>query len=79
MDFDALVEKWSASAPADLDQDRVGVFWALLFLSSQGKIELKQEGFLYAPLQLKRILAPGMIAQLPLNTAEVTASSPAAA
>ena len=78
-DFDFLVEQWSASASPDLDRDRVGVFWALLFLSSQGKVELKQEGFLYAPLRLKRILAPGMIAQLPLNTAEVTASSPAAA
>ncbi len=79
LDFDYLVEKWSVLAASDLDRDRVGVFWALLFLSSQGKIELKQEGNLYAPLRLKRILAPGMVAQLPLNTAEVTASSPAAA
>ncbi len=79
VDFDLLVTKWDQAASADLDTDRVGVFWALLFLSSQGKIELQQEGFLYAPLKLKRILAPGMIAQLPLNTAEVTASSPAAA
>ncbi len=79
LDFDCLVHKWSTSASPDLDRDRVGVFWALLFLSSQGKIELKQEGYLYAPIRLKRILAPGMVAQLPLNTSEVTASSPAAA
>ncbi|WP_216907881.1 segregation/condensation protein A [Synechococcus sp. CCY 0621] len=57
--FDALVSAWAeavASAPADedLDQDRVGVFWALLFLSSQGKVELEQAGGLYGPLSLRR-------------------------
>ncbi len=79
VDFELLVNRWEDFASADLDRDRVGVFWALLFLSSQGKLELQQDGFLYAPLRLKRILQPGMIAQLPLNTSEVTASSPAAA
>ncbi len=79
VDFDYLVSNWHEVANHDLDTDRVGVFWALLFLSSQGKIELQQDGFLYAPLRLKRILSPGMIAQLPLNTFEVTPSSPAAA
>ena len=78
-DFDSLVKEWNDVASADLDTDRVGVFWALLFLSSQGKIELMQEGFLYAPLRLKRILEPGTVTQLPLNTLEVTASSPAVA
>ncbi|MEA5443447.1 segregation/condensation protein A [Cyanobium gracile] len=57
--FDALVGAWAeavANAPADedLDQDRVGVFWALLFLSSQGKVELEQAGGLYGPLSLRR-------------------------
>ncbi len=79
VDFDFLVQRWQEVASSDLDTDRVGVFWALLFLSSQGKVELQQEGFLYAPLTLKRILAPGTIAQLPLNTLEVSASSPAVA
>ncbi len=79
VDFELLVKNWASVASVELDTDRVGVFWALLFLSSQGKVELKQEGFLYAPIRLKRILEPGMIAQLPLNTFEVTASSPAAA
>jgi segregation and condensation protein A len=56
--FDALVGAWAeaiANAPADedLDQDRVGVFWALLFLSSQGKVELEQAGGLYGPLSLR--------------------------
>ena len=79
VDFDCLVRNWKEVAAHDLDTDRVGVFWALLFLSSQGKVELQQEGFLYAPLRLKRILAAGTIAQLPLNTFEVTAASPAVA
>ncbi|KGG16787.1 MULTISPECIES: segregation/condensation protein A [unclassified Prochlorococcus] len=79
VDFNFLVINWKDVACDDLDTDRVGVFWALLFLSSQGKIELTQEGFLYAPLKLRRILEPGMIAQLPINQLDVTASSPAAA
>ena len=36
VDFEGLVQRWGQVAAADLDQDRVGVFWALLFLSSQG-------------------------------------------
>lgn len=72
VDFDLLVEYWRKVATADLDTDRVGVFWALLFLSSQGKIELQQEGSLFARLKLKRILAPGMVAQLPLNKLEMS-------
>lgn len=62
--FDALVAAWAEAgetAPAplpaeeDLDRDRVGVFWALLFLSSQGKVELEQAGGLYGPLSLRRL------------------------
>jgi len=52
--FDALVAAWAEVAPADLDRDRVGVFWALLFLCSQGKVDLQQqEGELFGPLQLR--------------------------
>ena len=79
VDFDLLVQKWEKTASGDLDTDRVGVFWALLFLSSQGKIELKQESTLFSKLQLKRILAPGMVAQLPLNNLEISDPSPVAA
>ena len=79
VDFDFLVSCWSIEAPDDLDKDRVGVFWALLFLCSQGTVELEQEGSLYAPLKIKRILAPGSMAQLPLQSVEVPAGSPAAA
>ncbi len=60
--FDSLVDSWGAWVAAaaqeeDLDRDRVGVFWALLFLSAQGKVELLQEGGLFGPLQLRRLLA----------------------
>ena len=44
--FEQLVDQWEVAAAADLDRDRVGVFWALLFLSSQGRVELEQEGCL---------------------------------
>jgi segregation and condensation protein A len=58
--FDELVAAWAAAAPADLDQDRVGVFWALLFLCSQGRVELQQsETNLFGPLQLRRLLLEG--------------------
>ena len=55
--FEQLVEAWRAVAPPDLDSDRVGVFWALLFLCSQGRVELEQHGGLFGPLQLKRLHA----------------------
>ena len=52
--FDGLVTAWAAVAPEDLDQDRVGVFWALLFLCSQGRVDLQQdEKDLFGPLQLR--------------------------
>lgn len=61
LSFEELVgawAQWSASAPEeDLDRDRVGVFWALLFLSAQGKVELQQQGGLFGPLSLRRLMA----------------------
>ena len=53
--FEDLVEAWEKSAPGDLDCDRVGVFWALLFLCSQGRLDLRQDGGLFGPLHLKRL------------------------
>ena len=80
VDFELLVERWREnSASEDLDTDRVGVFWALLFLCSQGKVEIDQKGSLFSPISLKRLLAPGMVAQLPLASLDVTDGSPAAA
>ena len=40
IDFEFLVSRWAEAAEPDLDTDRVGVFWALLFLSSQSQVEL---------------------------------------
>ncbi len=56
--FDELVEAWNTAgllSEDDLDRDRVGVFWALLFLSAQGKLELQQEGGLFGSLRLRRL------------------------
>ena len=64
--FEALVQDWAAVAPADLDCDRVGVFWALLFLCSQGRVELEQQGGLHGPLRLKRLLEERESVQRPL-------------
>ena len=57
--FDDLVTSWDtavreAGAQEELDGDRVGVFWALLFLCSQGAVELEQQGGLFGPLLLRR-------------------------
>jgi segregation and condensation protein A len=60
VDFEQLVGAWGEevdrrNASDDLDRDRVGVFWALLFLSAQGRLELEQSGGLFGPLRLRRI------------------------
>ena len=69
--FERLVERWGTVAAADLDHDRVGVFWALLFLSSQGRVELDQDGWLHGPLRLKFIPAGGTATQLPIRSLQV--------
>ena len=62
--FETLVEAWSSAVhgrggDADLDSDRVGVFWALLFLCHQGRLELEQADGLFGPLQLRAVgMAP---------------------
>ena len=76
LDFEALVDRWRDAAAADLDTDRVGVFWALLFLSSQGRVELEQVGWLHAPIRLRRIPAAGSVTQLPISNLDVPASVP---
>jgi segregation and condensation protein A len=63
-DWGNHVDRWKAGE--DLDRDRVGVFWALLFLSSQGRIELEQQGGLFGPLSLRRQLEAGEAVPLPL-------------
>jgi segregation and condensation protein A len=57
--FDQLVGAWEAEQAKDpledLDRDRVGVFWALLFLCAQGTVDLNQEQGLFGPLHLRRV------------------------
>ncbi len=80
VDFELLVEKWKEdSASQNLDTDRVGVFWALLFLCSQGKVEIDQRGSLFSTISLNSLFAPGMVSQLPLASLDVTDGSPASA
>jgi segregation and condensation protein A len=71
LDFEQLVTAWGEEvdrrrADDELDRDRVGVFWALLFLSAQGRLELEQSEGLFGPLRLRRLLEKGEAAQLPL-------------
>ena len=79
IDFEYLVNKWQMVVKNDLDKDRLGVFWALLFLYSENKIELKQINSLYGPIQIKRIIPDGGVAQLPIENLELTDSSASAA
>lgn len=66
MEFEQLLERWVESdAAANIRQeghhatpqgDRVGVFWALLYLSAQSKVELLQEEF-YQDLRVRSLAA----------------------
>ncbi|MGB0563313.1 MAG: segregation/condensation protein A [Spirulinaceae cyanobacterium] len=54
--LDQLVQWWAdAQAHAPSTHDRVGVFWALLLLCSQSKVELVQDHF-YADLEIKPLI-----------------------
>lgn len=73
LDFDLLLELWSevkqfrtheGHAAEDDDaahatHDRVGVFWALLLLSAQSKVELSQEQF-YHDLRIRLLTDPAI-------------------
>lgn len=73
LDFELLLEFWTQikslnSAPESTTQpspnhDRVGVFWALLLLTSQSKVELEQTEF-YQDLKI-RLLHDGSVPQEP--------------
>ncbi len=81
VDFEQLVTAWGEEvdrrgAGDDLDRDRVGVFWALLFLSAQGRLELEQSGGLFSPLRLRRLLEKGEAAQLPLLAGAARSGEP---
>lgn len=66
LDFESLLEAWPSFQPEELKQshpvnaeaidvhERVGVFWGLLFLSAQSKVELHQDQF-YQDLKVKNL------------------------
>ena len=67
MDFELLLTQWASFRPdilggpikgelteADYKHEKVGVFWGLLFLTSQSKVELLQENF-YQDLKVRQL------------------------
>ncbi|MBW4574473.1 MAG: segregation/condensation protein A [Aphanothece sp. CMT-3BRIN-NPC111] len=61
LDLEQLLELWSGvgasvEAPEPQPYDRVGVFWALLLLSAQSKVELSQEEF-YQDIKIRTLRA----------------------
>ena len=67
MDFELLLTHWTSFRPeilggpiegelseADYKHEKVGVFWGLLFLTSQSKVELLQENF-YQDLKVRQL------------------------
>lgn len=76
LDFEVLLQAWPQVQPETLKQghgfstpeaadihERVGVFWGLLFLSAQSKVELSQEQF-YQDLKVRNLK------RVPLNPEE---------
>ena len=64
VNWEHLLLHWHKDAPADFqrqthadnkNQDRAGIFWALLLLSAQSKVELSQEEF-YQDLSIRPIV-----------------------
>ena len=47
IDFEYLLDLWQGEKPSShsVTQEKVAIFWALLLLASQSKVELKQEDF----------------------------------
>jgi segregation and condensation protein A len=77
LEFELLLNLWVNSDAAEAtrqpnahhtDQsDRVGVFWALLFLSAQSKVELAQEEF-YQDLKVRRFDGAAELDSLDLSS-----------
>ncbi|VEP17384.1 conserved hypothetical protein [Hyella patelloides LEGE 07179] len=63
LNWEHLLSHWHQDRPADWkqhqhteNQDRAGIFWALLLLSAQSKVELSQEEF-YQDLSIRPIVS----------------------
>jgi segregation and condensation protein A len=81
IDFELLLHQWPQFKPADLEEahafetpqaaavhEKVGVFWGLLFLSAQSKVELAQDRF-YGDLKVRNLN------RAPLSAAEAALPS----
>lgn len=76
IEFELLLQVWvDSTKAAELQQDnahhspqsdRVGVFWALLFLSAQSKVELSQEEF-YKDLRVRSLVESPELQSLELS------------
>ncbi len=79
IDLEELVRLWVKAMENDRGEitthDRVGIFWALLLLSAQSKVELSQEKF-YCTLKVRPIFGEEL-PPLPLGTALGMAAPPA--
>jgi segregation and condensation protein A len=79
IDLEDLIRLWVRAMENDRGEitthDRVGVFWALLLLSSQSKVELTQEEF-YREIKVRTIFGESLPA-LDLNATTGLASPPA--
>lgn len=77
LDFEELLRQWPSYRPAILNQDhdfdtpeaalkhdRVGIFWGLLYLSAQSKVELRQQEF-YQDLQVSNLKQEQLMANDP--------------
>lgn len=65
LNWELLLSQWQEDCPSDEfishspNGDRAGIFWALLLLSAQSKVELSQEEF-YQDLSIRPILAESL-------------------
>jgi segregation and condensation protein A len=62
IEFEYLLDLWQAEKPSShsATQEKVAIFWALLLLASQSKVELKQEDF-YQDLSISLITSSANI------------------
>jgi segregation and condensation protein A len=79
IDLEELVRLWVKAMENDRGEitthDRVGIFWALLLLSAQSKVELSQEEF-YRAIKVRTIIGEDL-PPLPLGTQLGMAAPPA--
>jgi len=68
-------EEIEISDLAAVFNDRVGVFWGLLLMSSQSKVELSQEEF-YGKIQIVPTIKAAKLKEIPFTNISANSSSP---